>query len=244
MRQERPRHRRPREEGHALLPLDREADVERRDPRPRGSRARPRGRRGRPAARAVRHDLVPLVQEPLLPHLLQRPPDGLDVVVVEREVRLVRVDPEGDPLGQPLPLVDVLEHRLAALLVELGDAVALDVVLVVEAELPLDLELDRQAMAVPAALAVDLMAAHRLEAREDVLEHAAQDVVRDRAGRWRSAGPRRRRTPDSPRGAAPTRGRRRARASARGSAARARGTTERGRPTGSGPRSAILGSAP
>ena len=131
-----------------------------------------------PQRGAVRHDLVALVQQPLLPDLLQRPPDGLDVVVVEREVRLVGVDPEGDPLGQPRPLVDVLEHRLAALLVELGNPVALDVVLVVEAELALDLELDRQPVAVPAALAVHLVAAHRLEAGEDVLEHPAQDVVR------------------------------------------------------------------
>ena len=179
VRQQRPRHRRPGEERDALLAVDREADVERRVlDLVVSERDLVRGQR-RPAARAVRDDLVALVQEALLPDLLERPPDGLDVVVVEREVGLVGVDPERDPLRQPLPLVDVLEHRVAALLVELGHAVALDVVLVVEAELALDLELDRQAVAVPAALAVDLVAAHRLEAREDVLEDAAQHVVRD-----------------------------------------------------------------
>src|SRR4051794_29516894 len=46
-----------------------------------------------------------------------------------------------------------------------------------KAELLLDRDLDRQAVAVPAALAFDVVAAHGLEAREDVLEHARQDVV-------------------------------------------------------------------
>ncbi len=128
-------------------------------------------------ARAVRHHLVALGQQALLPHLLQRPPDRLDVVVVEREVGLVSVDPEADPLRQRVPLVDVAQHRLAALGVELLHAVALDVRLRGEAELLLDLELDRQAVAVPAGLARDEVAAHRLVARKNVLENTRQDVV-------------------------------------------------------------------
>jgi len=47
-----------------------------------------------------------------------------------------------------------------------------------DAELLLDGDLDGQAVAVPAALALDVEAAHRLEARIDVLEDARQDVVR------------------------------------------------------------------
>ncbi len=49
--------------------------------------------------------------------------------------------------------------------------------LVLDAELLLDGDLDRQAVAVPAALAVGVEPAHRLVAREDVLEDAGQDVV-------------------------------------------------------------------
>ena len=124
------------------------------------------------------HDPVALDEQPLLPDLLERPPDGLHVLVREREVGVVGVDPEADPLGQLVPLVDVAQHGLAAAGVELGDAEALDVVLVGEAELLLDLELHRQAVAVPAGLARHVVALHRLVAREDVLEHAAQDVVR------------------------------------------------------------------
>ena len=58
----------------------------------------------------------------------------------------------------------------------------------------LDLDLDRQAVAVPAAAAVDEAPAHGLEARVDVLEDAREHVVASRGGRWPWAGPRRRRT--------------------------------------------------
>ena len=109
--------------------------------------------------------------------LLQRPPDRLDVGGVHRPVGLAHVDPVAHPLGHLLEEVDVPLHRLAAAGVELGDAVRLDVGLAGEAELLLDGELDRQAVAVPAGLAVDLVALHRLEAREDVLERPRLDVV-------------------------------------------------------------------
>lgn len=68
-------------------------------------------------------------------------------------------------------------HGLAALGVELGDAVRLDVLLAVEAELLLDRQLHGEAVAVPAGLAGHVVAAHGAEAREDVLEDARLDVV-------------------------------------------------------------------
>ena len=46
-----------------------------------------------------------------------------------------------------------------------------------EAELLFDLHLDRQPVAVPSALAYDVLAPHRVEARVQVLEQAGPDVV-------------------------------------------------------------------
>ena len=140
------------------------------------------------AARTVRDDLVALVEQAAVPDLPQRPPDRLDVGRVERAVGVVHVDPEADPLRQLLPILEVLEHRLAALGVEALDAVGLDVRLRLQPQLLLDGDLDRQPMAVPAALALDAVAAHRAKARVDVLEHARQHVVRARlaVGRRRS----------------------------------------------------------
>ncbi|MDQ0842166.1 hypothetical protein QFZ68_001846 [Streptomyces sp. V1I6] len=130
------------------------------------------------AAGAPGRDAVVLDQQALVEDLLQRPPHGLDVVRVHGAVGVVEVDPvahAGRELGEG---VRVPGHRLAALGVELGDAVRLDVLLAGEAELLLDGELDRQAVAVPAGLAAHVVAAHGAEAGEDILEDAGLDVVR------------------------------------------------------------------
>ena len=148
----------------------------------------------RAAPRAVGHDLVALVEQTLVAQLAQRPPDGLDVARVERAVGVVEVDPEPDALGQRVPVLQELEDRLAAALVELGDPVGLDLVLVLHAQLLLDGDLDREPVAVPAALALDEVAAHRLVARVEVLEHAREDVV----GAGTAVG-RRRALPEDPR---------------------------------------------
>jgi hypothetical protein len=151
------------------------------------------GERGA-AAWAVGHDLVALVEQSLVVDLAQRPPHRLDVRRVERAVGIVEVDPEADALRQRVPVLEVLEDRLAAALVELGDPEFLDLLLVLDAELLLDGDLDRQAVRVPAALALDLVAAHRLVARVDVLEDAREDVVDARL-----AVGRRRALPEDPR---------------------------------------------
>ena len=135
------------------------------------------GERG-PAARAVGDDLVALVEPARVPHLAHRPPARLDVVVVHRHVGVVEVDPEADALGQPVPVLDVAEDRVAAARVELGDPVLLDLVLGGDPELLLDLELDRQPVAVPARLPRHAVAGHRAVAGVDVLEDPREDVVR------------------------------------------------------------------
>ena len=68
-------------------------------------------------------------------------------------------------------------HRLAAQPVELGDAERLDVALARGTDLLLDLDLHRQAVAVPPALPRHEVAGHRLEARVHVLEGARLDVM-------------------------------------------------------------------
>src|SRR4029079_5680795 len=112
------------------------------------------------AARAVGDDAMPLVEQVAVPHRLQRPPHGLDVRRVQRSVRAVEVDPVADALRETVPLVDPAQRGLAADGVELRDAVRLDVGLAGEAELLLDRDLDRQAVAVVAALALDVAPAH------------------------------------------------------------------------------------
>ena len=142
----------------------------------------------RAAARAVGHHLEALVEELLVPDLPQQPPHRLDVVVGERVVGVVQVDPEADALGHPVPVLEIGEHALATQGVEPGDAVLLDLLLAVDPQTAFDFELDGQAVAVPAGLARHAVAAHRLEARKDVLEDAREHVVgaRPAVGRRRT----------------------------------------------------------
>ena len=107
---------------------------------------------------------------------------------VERLVVVLEVDPArlaGDVL---LPLLRVAQHRLARGLVEGRDAHLLDLALVGDAELALGLELGGQAVRVPAEAAVHLLAAHGLEAREEVLGVAGEQVavVRQAVGERRA----------------------------------------------------------
>ena len=133
---------------------------------------------GGAAARAVGDHLDVLVEQPLVPEALQVPPHRLDVLGGEGPVGVVDVDPVADPLGQGLPLVDVVADRLAAEPGELGDPhLVLDLALGGDPELLLDLDLDRQPVGVPPGLAGDGIAAHGPVAAEQVLVDPGPHVV-------------------------------------------------------------------
>ena len=178
VRGQRPRRGGPHQERGALFALDREADIDRwildllvaeRDlvRRKRGT-----------DTRVVGHDLVALVDESLVPDLAQQPPHRLDEGVVEGVVGVAHVHPEAHAFGHPLPVADVAHHGLAAPAGELRHPhLAFDLGLVEDPELLLDLVLDRQAVGVPSGLARAVVALHVLEAGEDVLEGAGEDVV-------------------------------------------------------------------
>src|SRR5947209_7186619 len=70
------------------------------------------------------------------------------------------------------------EDLLSAAGVEFGDPKALDIFLRCDPELGFDCQLDRQAVAIPASFALDAETAHRLVAREEILEHAGEHVMR------------------------------------------------------------------
>ncbi len=135
------------------------------------------GSQARAAARAVRQDLVSFVDQTGLEELVDDPPDGLDVVVVECDVRIVHIDEEAHALGHVAPHSFIGEDGLLALLVERLDAVLFDVLLAAHAELLFDFDLDRQTVGVPAGLTVDLVALHGLVAADAVFQRTRDDVV-------------------------------------------------------------------
>ena len=115
-----------------------------------------------------------------VPDLLELPPDALDVLVRERPVRVLRVEPHADAGGERRPVLDVAEHGVAAALVERGDAVVLDLVLVGDPELLLHLDLDGEPVTVPPGFPRDVVAAHGLESWVEVFERARPHVVEPR----------------------------------------------------------------
>ena len=177
VRGERPGGRRPREEILILAVADLKADD-------RGAfldelialRDLVRGQR-RAAVRAIGHDLEALVEEALVVDLLERPPLGLDEVIVVRHIGMLHIRPESDGLGEVLPHALVLPNGLLALLDEGLEAVLLDLLLAVEAERLLDLQLDGEAVGVPAGLTGHEIALHGAVAGDHVLDGARQDVA-------------------------------------------------------------------
>jgi len=123
-------------------------------------------------------DLVVLVEQPLIEEALEGPPDALDVRLVEGDVGVVEVHPERDAPGHVAPGVDVPEDRVDALPRERFDAVRFDGLASVNAELFFDLDLDREAVGIPACAPGHVVAAHGAIAEEDVLHHPGEHVAR------------------------------------------------------------------
>ncbi len=178
VRRKRPGRRRPDDERLVLAVLERKAHVQRgvlELPVLAGEDLVLRDRGS--AARAPHRRAVALVEPAARVHLGEEPPDVLDVRVGEGVVVGVPVHPHAEALGALGDLLGEACDPLAAARGELGQAVLLDLPLRVEAERPLDLDLDPEPLAVEAVLVALLVAAERLVALEDVLERSPPGVV-------------------------------------------------------------------
>jgi hypothetical protein len=126
---------------------------------------------------AVGQDLVALVDQALVPQLLEDPHRGLHEGRVHRLVVVDEVDPPRLARDVAVPAVGVLHDRSAARLVEVVDAVLGDGHVAGDAQLALGLHLGRQAVAVPAEAALDAAAPHGLVAGDRVLHVPGQQVA-------------------------------------------------------------------
>ena len=110
------------------------------------------GRQRRAAARAVRYNLMALVEQALLPYFLERPPFGFNEVVFVSDVGMFHVSPETDHIGKFFPHAFVFPNRLTALLDERLNAVFFNLFLAVDAHEFFHFELYRQTVRIPAGL--------------------------------------------------------------------------------------------
>ena len=145
-------------------------------------------RQGRLRPPRVRHHPVGLVHQPLAVELGEGPHDRLHVGQVHGLVVVAEVHPAGLAGHRVLPLPGVADDRLAAVLVELGDAELGDGRPAGYAQLALGLHLGGQPVAVPAEAAVHPVAPHGLVPGHDILHVAGEQVavVRETVGEGRS----------------------------------------------------------
>ena len=137
---------------------------------------------------AVGQDAFALVDQTLVVERLERPDHRLHVVRVERLVVVLEIDPATLAVYIGLPVVRVLQHRLAADGVELLDAQLKNLALGLQSQDALRLELGRQPVGIPAEPTLDPAPAHGLVARNEVLDIPGQEVaiVRQTVGERRA----------------------------------------------------------
>ena len=123
------------------------------------------------------HWFMPFLNEFLFPELFEDPPDGFHVIGVHRPVVPVHVDPPSHALDRRPPFIRVPLHRRAAESIELRDAHRLDVLLPLDAMFLLDFVLDGEAVAIPPEAPLDMLSAHRLVARNHVLDGSREEVA-------------------------------------------------------------------
>ena len=129
------------------------------------------------AARAVGRAAHPLIQQPPIPQRLQNPPAGFNIIVFQRDIRVVHIHPETDAVGHRFPLFNVAENAFAAFPVKRLDAVLLDFALAGQPQFLLHAQLHRQPMGIPPPFAPDLIPFHRPIAADDILENPRQHMV-------------------------------------------------------------------
>ena len=130
----------------------------------------------RSAAGAVGHDLKALVQKSPLVDALQRPPFAFDIVVVIGDIGVLHIRPEAHGTGKLLPHPLVLPDAFLAVLYKGLQAVFLDLILAVQAQLFFHFQLHRQAVGIPTGLAGHHIALHGAVARDHILDDAGQHV--------------------------------------------------------------------
>ena len=134
------------------------------------------GQRGLGSPR-VGHHPVRLVDQALVPQLLERPHDAFHVGEVHGLVVVGEVDPPGLAGDVALPLRGVAEYRGTAVIVELGDSELGDRLVAGDSQFLLGRHLGGEAVAVPTETTLDPPAPHGLVTGHDVLHVSGQQVA-------------------------------------------------------------------
>ncbi|MNI33142.1 hypothetical protein D3C73_870740 [compost metagenome] len=106
----------------------------------------------------------------------QNVPYTLDVVVVQSNIRIIKIGPISDSFRKFTPLLLVTENTCFTLLNEFLNTVFLDLLLTRNTELFFYTKLNRETMCIPASLTHDTVASHRLVTTDKVLNYTAKNM--------------------------------------------------------------------
>ncbi len=127
-------------------------------------------------ARTIGNDLMPLVEQAFIPDLLQRPPFGFDIFVMVGNIRVVHVCPEANAVAHRAPFLFVRPDAFLTFADKGDNAVALNLLLAIQAKYLFDLQLNGQSMRIPAGFTEDFIALHGFVAGNQVFYGAGDDM--------------------------------------------------------------------
>ena len=138
------------------------------------------GTQPRSSGRRVGLDGIALVEIALLVELLEEIPEGLDILVIVGDIRVVQVHPVAHLLGEVGPLACVFHDLAATGGVVFIDGDFLADILFGDTEHLLHAEFDRESVCIPTRLTAYLVALHSLEPAEGILDSTRHDMVNTR----------------------------------------------------------------
>ena len=125
-------------------------------------------------------DGLSLVEKSLVIDLLEKIPEGLDITVVIRDVRIVHIDPVSHTLSHIHPLCSIFHHLLAAgVIIFLHRDLCSDIFLG-DAQHLLHAKLHWKSVGIPSGTTVHLISALGLVAADSVLDGTGHHVVDSR----------------------------------------------------------------
>ena len=123
---------------------------------------------------------VALVEETFFIKLFEQVPQGLDVLVVVRDIGVIEVDPVAHLFGEVGPLLSVFHHLATASRVVFIHGDLLADVLFGDTQHLLHTEFNGQTVSIPAGFAAHLETLHRLETAEGIFDGSRHDMVNTR----------------------------------------------------------------
>ena len=112
------------------------------------------------AARAVGNNLVALIQQTLVPDLLQCPAFGFDIVIMVCDIGMIHIRPEADTVTHGTPFLFVCPYAFLTFFDEGLYAVAFNLILAIQTQCLFYLQFNRQTVCIPAGLSQNLVALH------------------------------------------------------------------------------------